>query len=86
MAPPPTASEHPDAAACEALFAHALELVFAGMKPPPPDADRAAIRGELRAAFVTDCRAGTPAYHACGVAAKSVADLTACKRGSANAE
>jgi hypothetical protein len=43
------------------------------------DADRETVRGELRAAFVADCRAGTRAYHECGLAAKSVGELVACR-------
>ena len=70
----PTESE------CDELFAHALALALAERQPPPSESDAATLRGELRPGFVADCRAGTRAYHACGLAAKSRADLDACKR------
>jgi hypothetical protein len=78
-APPPNPSgpTEPD---CDALLAHAIGLVVAERTPPPSDADAQALRAELRPAFLADCRAGTRAYHQCGLAAKSRADLDHCKR------
>jgi hypothetical protein len=64
---------------CDALLSHVIALAVADRKPPPSDADMRALRDELRVTFVADCRAGTRAYHQCGVAAKATADLQACR-------
>ena len=56
-----------------------LAIVVVDRQPPPSDADMRALRDELRAVFVPDCRAGTRAYHQCGLAAKTAADLQACR-------
>ena len=74
--PNPSGPTEPE---CDALFAHAFTLVTAERQPPPSDADAAALRTELRPAFVADCRAGTRAYHQCGLAAKTRTELDACK-------
>ena len=65
---------------CDELLTHALGLVVAERQPPAPSADATALRAELRSAFIADCRAGTREYQQCGLAAKSRADLDACKR------
>jgi hypothetical protein len=78
--PQPNNLSGPTETDCDELLSHALALVVTERKPPPSDADLQALREELRAAFVPDCRAGTRAYHQCGLAAKSRADLEACKR------
>ena len=78
----PVAPAHdaPSEPECDALLTHALGITLATIQPPPAEADRVALRGELRGAFIADCRAGTRVYHQCGLAAKTVADLQACKR------
>ena len=76
----PAHDDQPSEAECDALLAHAFGITVAAIQPPPSEADRVALHGELRAGFVADCRAGTRADHQCGLAAKSVADLTACQR------
>lgn len=78
--PPPPNPGGPTERACDELFVHAFALVIAERQPPPNEGDAAALRAELRPGFVADCRAGTSAYHACGLAARSRADLDACKR------
>lgn len=79
MAPKPNPSG-PTEPECDELLTHALGLVIAERQPPPTPADATALRAELRPAFITDCRAGTRAYQQCGLAAKSRAELDACKR------
>lgn len=76
MAPSEAGPSEPD---CDALFAHALTLVLAERQPPPAESDVAALRTELRPAFIADCRAGSRAYQRCGLAARSRADLDACR-------
>jgi hypothetical protein len=76
--PPPNPSG-PTEGECDDLLSHVLGLVAAERTPPPSDADIKVLRDELRAVFLPDCRAGTRAYHQCGVAAKSTADLQACR-------
>jgi len=75
VTPNPSGPTEPE---CDALLAHALALVVAERQPPPSPADASTLRTELRPAFIADCRAGTRAYHQCGLAAKSRADLDAC--------
>jgi hypothetical protein len=75
--PNPSGPTEPE---CEALFTHAFSLVTAERQPPPSEADATALHAELRPGFVADCRAGTRAYHQCGSAAKTRAELDACKK------
>jgi hypothetical protein len=65
---------------CDELYTLAFAIVIADRQPPPPDADRNTLQGELRPGFIADCRGGTRDYYQCGLAAKSRADLDACKR------
>ncbi len=76
--PPPNPSG-PTESECDALLSHVLALAVVDRKQPPSDADIAALREELRAGFLPDCRAGTRAYHQCGLAAKKRADLETCR-------
>jgi hypothetical protein len=78
VTPPPNPSG-PSEPECDALLTHALALIVAERQPPTSEADQTALRAELRPTFVADCRAGTRAYHQCGLAAKSNAELAACK-------
>jgi hypothetical protein len=77
--PPPNPSG-PSEPECDELYTHAFALVIADRQPPPPEADRVALRGELRPGFIADCRGGTRDYYQCGLSAKSGAELGACKR------
>ncbi|HLL23711.1 MAG TPA: hypothetical protein VK427_16345 [Kofleriaceae bacterium] len=69
-------AEQPSTAECEALLTHVLALA----SPAAADSDRAAVRAELGATFVDDCRAGTRADYDCGRAATSLPALEACQR------
>jgi hypothetical protein len=82
MRPPATAPNPsgPSEPECDALYTHAFAIAIAERQPPPPEAERATLRGELRPGFIADCRGGTRAYHQCGLAARSVGELDACKR------
>ena len=77
MAPAPNPSG-PTEPECDELLTHVVSLVVAEQQPPPPPADASTLRAELRPGFLADCRAGTRAYHQCGLAAKSRAELDAC--------
>jgi len=78
IAPPPN-PRGPTEPECDELLTHALALAVADRQPPPSDADRTTLRTELRPPFITDCRAGSREYQQCGLAAKTRADLDACK-------
>jgi hypothetical protein len=76
---PPPNPRGPTEAECDALLSHVMALAVVERKQPPSEADMAALRDELRAVFLPDCRAGTRAYHQCGLVAKKRADLEACR-------
>ena len=69
----------PTEADCDELLAHAIDVIVADRQPPPTEAERATIRSELRSEFIAECRAGTRAYQQCGLAARTRAELDACK-------
>ena len=75
--PNPSGPSEPE---CDALYTHAFAITIAERQPPPPEADRNALRAELRPRFIEDCRGGTRAYYGCGLTAKTRADLDACQR------
>jgi hypothetical protein len=71
---------------CDELIAHAVALRVAelGQKLPPEqvptEAEQAALRAELRGAFLADCRGGTRRGYDCAITARSLADLGSCQR------
>ena len=72
------AHDAPSEPECDALFSHAFAIAIAA-QPRATAAEQATVRDELRPQFIADCRAGSRAYHQCGLAAKTVAELEACR-------
>jgi hypothetical protein len=65
---------------CDELIAHAVAIRIAELPPEqtPSEAEQTALRGELHAAFLAPCRAGSREGYACGMAAKTLAELEGC--------
>jgi hypothetical protein len=75
IASPKPNPDGPSAQECHDLFTHAFAIVSANAA----EADAKVAAQDVEPAFVADCRAGTRAYQQCGLAAKTQAELEACR-------
>lgn len=73
---------------CDELFAHAIALKVAAQRQTlpadqvPTDAEQAAVRDELRAGFLAECRASSRDSYDCARAATTLDALGACGKAS----